>query len=301
MDGEPTTFPAAPRAFLSVRMVDAASDPPLMALCAGYERGHWRRKALGRYLFNHLNEFAFKWSELQRLDSSTALDMIAEAARRVYASRKFESRGEFGELLLHAVLRSHFRSQPAASKIFFKTADNETVKGYDCVHIVPTATGIELWFGEAKFYSNIATAISDAVSELMRHTTTDYLRREFALIQGKVDGPYADDIRRMLEPEVSLDEIFEALRIPVLLTYDSRAVGNHDGVTAAYRAALEKEIRHYYSLFVRRSAGLPREVQIHVILVPLRQKKALVRHLDTRLREIQGSTQDEADDEDFTT
>lgn len=298
MADESKTFPSAPRAFLRVRIEDASSDPPLLALCAGYERGSWRQKALARYLFSHLYEFAYRWSELQRLDSSTAVEMVAEAARRVYASRDFRNRGEFGELLLHAVMRSHFDSQPAASKIFFKDADNDTVKGYDCVHVVPTATGLELWFGEAKFYSDIYGAIRDAIDELVRHTRTGYLRREFALIQGKLDGPYEEQIRAMLEEDVSLDDIFESLRIPVLLTYNSRAVDRHEKVTAEYKTALEREIRSYYALFASKCDQLPEDVQIHVILVPLKKKEALVSLLDRRLRELQGPAQDESDDED---
>jgi Cap4 SAVED domain len=290
------SFPAAPHPFLEVRVDDRELSPPLLALCAGFERGVWRRKALARYLFLHLYEFCFRWSELAALESRTGYDMLTEAARRLYASRQFDGRGEFGELLLHAVLRSHFDSTPALSKLFFKTADNDTVKGYDCVHVVEDADRLELWFGEAKLYSSIYAAMRDAAAELERHTTTNYLRREFALIQGKVDGPYAPRIKRLLDPGVSLDDVFDTLRIPVLLTYNSTTVKRHRRVSDDYKAELEREVRRLYALFVDKCVGLPDDVRVHVILVPLRHRGNLVRHLDERLRELQGNDDEEVEE-----
>lgn len=292
-------FPPRPKSFLTVRVEDASCDYPLLGLCAGYERGHWRRKALGRWLFNHLVEFAFRFSELDKLNSATATEMVAEAAKRLYASKKPDSRGEFGELMLHAVLRSHFNSHSAASKIFYKSSDNETVKGYDCVHVVEGAEGLELWFGEAKFYSSAADAIREAIDELGRHAGTEYLRREFALVQGKLDGRFADEIRRMTEPEVSLDDIFTSLRVPLLITYDSRVVDRHGQVCDEYKAELEQEIRGWHARFIEKSVGLPAGLHVHVILVPLKSKKALVTHLDQRLKDLQGSSADESEADDL--
>lgn len=292
-------FPSRPKPFLTVRVEDASAEYPLMGLCAGYERGEWRRKALGRWLFTHLLEFAFRFSELRSLDSSTATEMVQEAAKRVYASKKPKSRGEFGELLLHAVLRSHFNSHFAASKIFYKSADNDTVKGYDCVHVVEGDDGLELWFGEAKFYTSASDAIRDAIDELLKHAGSEYLRREFALVQGKLDGRFADEIRRMTDPNVSLDDIFCSLRVPLLITYDSKVVNSHGQVSEEYTAELEREIRDWHAKLIEKSGDLPAELHVHVILVPLKSKDALVRHLDKRLKDLQGSSADEGEDDDL--
>src|SRR4051812_15581790 len=106
--------------------------------------------------------------------------MIEDAARRVYESDHYRKRGEFGELLLHAALRSHFNSESAVSKLFYKTGDNDTVKGFDCVHVVANeeTNGLELWLGEAKFYADVADAMQKAIASLEELTETQRLKRE---------------------------------------------------------------------------------------------------------------------------
>jgi Arc/MetJ-type ribon-helix-helix transcriptional regulator len=296
-----TTPSSRPKPFLQIRVEDATRAYPLLGLCAGYERGSWRRKALGNWLFTHLLEFAFRFSDLKDLNSATADQMLVEAARRVYLSEKYKSRGEFGELLLHAVLRSHFNSHFAASKIFYKSADNDTVKGYDCVHVVDTYDGLELWFGEAKLYTSASDAIRDAIDELARHAGTDYLRREFALVQGKLDGPYAEQIRRMTAPEVSLDDIFSSLRVPLLITYDSKVVNSHGEASDDYKQQIEAEIRRWHSKFVDKGQALPAELVVHVILVPLKSRADLTKSLNNRLKALQGTSADEGEDDDLAT
>jgi hypothetical protein len=290
------TFPTRPSPFLAVRVRE--SEPEWQLLCAGYEDKKWRKVGLSTYLLNHLVEFAFRWTELQGIDSATALEMVDEAAKRVYASEKPKSRGEFGELLLHAVLRSHCDSEPALSKIFFKSGDNETVKGFDCVHVVQRDDKLELWFGEVKFYKAVRPAIREVVEELTKHLGTGYLRREFALVQSKVDPswPYAEQFRALLEKSKPIDEIFDAVCIPVLLTYDSDAVRAADAVTEKYLAALEAEAREALDYFVEESAVLPAEVRIHLLLVPVKDKAKLVEHLHARLKDLQQPVEEEDDD-----
>src|SRR3712207_6996007 len=60
------------------------------------------------------------------------------------SSEKYSKRGEFGELLLHSVIRDVFHSEPAISKIFFKDSANDTVKGFDAVHVVEVEGSLEL-------------------------------------------------------------------------------------------------------------------------------------------------------------
>jgi hypothetical protein len=183
---------ATPARFFTARVTLHGDAPEMTTLCAGYERGEWRKGDFVNHLFDYLVEFALKWSQLQNLNSATAYRMIEDAARRVYESEKYGKRGEFGELLLHAALRSHFNSEPAVSKLFYKTGDNDTVKGFDCVHVVDSddTDGLELWLGEAKFYADISDAMHKAIASLEELTETHRLKREFVLIRGLVDDTW---------------------------------------------------------------------------------------------------------------
>jgi hypothetical protein len=286
----PLSALATPARFFTARVELRGDAPEMTALCAGFERGAWRQDDFVDHLFDYLVEFALKWSQLQNLNSATAYRMIEDAARRVYESEHYGRRGEFGELLLHAALRSHFGSEPAVSKLFYKTGDNDTVKGFDCVHIVDhdDADGVELWLGEAKFYADITDAMQKAISSLEELTATERLKREFVLIRGLVDDtwPYADEFKALTEGK-SLDEVFDVLRIPVLLTYDSDAVNGHDQISAEYEAALRAEVENIFGRFAG-NARLPEDIYIHLILVPLKSKKELSAALHRRLKELQG-------------
>ena len=278
------SFPSKPPPFLTVRVHDVAGNPSITGLCVGYERDEWRSSQFARHIIEWLPEFALKHSELADIDSGNAVQLIRNAARRVYESKKFKNRGEFGELFLHAAMRQVFDSQPAISKIFYKSARNDTVKGFDAVHVVGTADDLELWLGEAKFYSDINDAIISVVAELKQHTETDYLRDEFLLIKGKIDPvwPHAKALERLLVENTSLDEVFARACIAVLLTYDSECLGQHKQCDQAYATAFEAEVRKHHVTFCGKT--LPQELTIHLILLPLHTKQKLMQALDERLR-----------------
>jgi hypothetical protein len=278
----------APKPFLTVRVHDASIMPTLCGLCAGYERGEWRSTQFANHLVEWLPEFALTASELANIDSGNAVELLRHAAQIVYQSKKFEKRGEFGELMLHAAVRQVHNSIPAISKIYYKTTVNEPVKGFDAVHIVEADGELELWMGEAKFYDDAAHAISDVVTEIHAHLETDYLRNEFLLIGGKIDDacPHAATLRQLMQPNTSLDDIFKRACIPVLLTYDSDCINKHTVCDAAYGVAFTAEISKYYQVFAKKLVGkpLPSEMRVHLFLLPLKSKTDLVAKLDEKLK-----------------
>ena len=278
---------AKPSSFLKVRVHDINVQPGLTGLCVGYENEQWRATQFAQHILEWLPEFALKHSEMVDINSGNAVELIRNAAKRVYESGKFQKRGEFGELFLHAAIREVFDSLPAISKIFYKTAKNETVKGFDAVHVVGPPDKLQLWLGEAKFYTDVQAAIKAVVAELKTHTETDYLRGEFLLIKGKVDPnwPHAEALNALLSENTSLDEIFDKACIAVLLTYDSECLDKHVKCDASYEAAFEAEIRQHYTTFAEKN--LPQKLDIHLFLLPLKTKKELLKSLDGKLKVLQ--------------
>lgn len=272
-----------PPSFFTVRAHDLTLKPSVTGLCVGYEGGRWRSKELASHIMEWLPEFALDHTEQQNINAGSAARALRNAAQRVYQTDKFKKRGEFGELLLHIAVRQVFGTIPAISKIYYKDSVNSTVKGFDCVHIIDAPKSLELWLGEVKFYEDAARAIADVVKELEAHTQHDYLRREFAAIITKIDPawPHADRLRKLLDVNTTLDTVFDALCIPVLLTYNSDVVNAHQKATDDYIAAIEKEILEHHRTF---SSKLLPPVRIHLFLVPLREKKALIKELDDGLK-----------------
>lgn len=250
----------------------------------GYEKGEWRAGQLVNHLMEWLPEFALAHSEREGLTAASAVALIRKAASTIYKTEKFKNRGEFGELLLHVAVRQAFNSVPAISKLYYKTAQNDPVKGFDAVHVVGAPEDMELWLGEAKFYSDVRRAVADVVAEIKVHIATDYLRAEFMMLRGKIDPnhPHAQALQELMDHRKSLDEVFKRVVIPVLLTYDSDCVAGHNECGEAYKAAFADEIGKHHAGFA--AAGLPMEVRIHLFLVPLKSKTALVAQLDEKLK-----------------
>lgn len=273
-----------PAPFLEVRIRELTINPSVIGLCIGYELGEWRASQFADHVMEWLPEFALTYSELTSIHSGNVVTLMREAASKVYKTEKFKNRGEFGELFLHASIRQVFGSIPAISKIFYKSAQNDTVKGFDAVHVIATNEGLELWLGEAKFYSDINKAITDVVKEIQGHTQRDYLRDEFVLISGKIDSkwPYAKELKKLLSPSTSLDKVFQRVSIPVLLTYNSPTVAKFRECSKDYEKAFREEILSHHGTFL--SKKLPKTLTVHVFLMPLETKNKLVSELDKKLR-----------------
>lgn len=272
---------------LRVVVHDLSISPGLTGLCAGFERGAWRCEALADGLIEALPEFALTYSEYTALNHTNAVPVLRQVARRIYETEKFQSRGEFGELLLHVVLKQVFETVPAVSKIFYKDANNVTVKGFDAVHVVASTSGLELWLGEAKFYSDARDAVRKIAEDIRNHSGPDYLRGEFIAIKNKIDDrwPHADRLRRLLDDRTSLDDVFATACVPALITFDANATARHTSDCAEYERELTAEFKEVYGAFS--SEQLPADIRIHLLLVPLKTKQDLTTALDARLRSWQ--------------
>lgn len=259
----------------------------LSGLNVNFEFGKWRYSDFSDYLFAWLPEFALRYSDLEVINHSNAFAFLKKAAKAVYQTDKYKNRGEFGELILHALIREIFNSQPVISKLFYKSGVNDTVKGFDAVHIVEHENNLELWLGEVKFYDNIKRAVTDVIKELYDHTQRDYLRGEFMLITGKIDNKwqYADEIKKLLHPHTNLEDVFSRLCIPVLLTYESDTVKNYQNHKEKFIELLREEIKKNHEDFEDKVKHLP--LNIHLFLLPLENKATLVQCLDEKLKGLQ--------------
>lgn len=269
-----------------VHREDANRD--LNGLCAGFEMKSWRKEQLVDYLMDYIPEFALTYSELESIDARDIRRMLRNAARAIYNSEKYKNRGEFGELLLHVVIRELYNTIPAISKIYYKDGPNETVKGFDAVHVVCHDDGLELWLGEVKFYTNINQAINDVTSEIVDHIKKDYLRNEFIAITNKIDSkwPHANKLKTLLDPNTSLDMVFDRACIPVLLTYDSKVIAKYDKNSEEYIKEITNEFNTLYEKFVEKiSDKVP--LTVHLFLLPLKTKADLISCFDERLKQLQ--------------
>jgi hypothetical protein len=276
-----------PDDFLIARISIKRPKTGLTGLCIGYEIGQWRAEQFAQHIIEWLPEFSLNWSEREKIHQGNCMQMLKRAAANVYTTKKFKNRGEFGEIFLHAAIRQEFSSSPVISKIYYKSARNDTVKGFDAVHVVKINKELELWLGEAKFYKKYKNAATDVLKEISKHTVRDYLKDEFALIIPKMDSgwPHYKEIKKLISSNTSLDVVFKRACIPILLTYNSDCISKHNTCSSAYITEFIKEIQDNYNDFVGRS--LPTNIYIHLFLLPLHSKDNLIALLDKELKRWQ--------------
>ena len=92
-----SVFAQKPEPFFDLVVHDILRTPGLTGGSAGYEDGKWRYDEMADYLFEWLPEFALKYSDLEDLNSATAMRLIKRAAKIVFTTPKYQKRGEFGE------------------------------------------------------------------------------------------------------------------------------------------------------------------------------------------------------------
>jgi hypothetical protein len=271
-----------PAPFLEVR-VQFLDIPPTVGLCAGYEGGEWRCARLADHLFQWLPYAALSQDFQQAFASHNFVEMLRVAAAHIYNTKKTASRGELGELLLHIACIEHVGTVPIVCKLILKSSSNDTVKGFDGIHILPAGGKYELWLGESKFYQDPKRAIVDAIDSIKAHVLPSFLAAEKAMILGHVaqDVPFRSDLVKLFQQQTSGDKLLEVAVFPILIAYDSDAVQGHTSVSADYIAALKAEVGTLKTVFMEKSANA--NLRFHLIFVPLKKKVELIVHFDKLL------------------
>jgi hypothetical protein len=263
-------------------------EEPVVALtlCAGFETGVWRQKRFVEHLFDWLPRFALKARERQYL-SDAPFTQIKKALYQLYEVSKVaktNQRGEIGELLLHVCCVEHFETAPIVLTVFYKTAANDVIKGWDCVHYRKTEDEkIELWLGEAKFYEDAKAAITQAMKSIKAHMDAGFLNAQKVIVGSKIEDDFEDydDIKKLFDLDTSLDEIIKRIVIPIMITYDSSAVGLATVVDDAYITAIQAELKDLFGDLLSKHAGL--ELAVRAIFVPLKSKIDFVKAFDEKM------------------
>ena len=257
--------------FLKEEKIPDDGYETLRLYIVGFESGAWRLEEWVKHTFrSHLLTFGLSYSEQQNLHAGNAARKMSIAAKQVYATEKYQKRGEFGELFLHGILIDFFNAKPAVSKIFYLDTANETAKGFDSVHVVDDGNEISLWLGESKLYKRGADGVDEAVKSVSAHLRDEYLRGEFLAISNKVDAawPHAEKLAALLDETRSLDEIIDKIKVPILVTYDSSATTKHKKLSEAYLFE-EKDIAKKLQDRLKKKLGNGIPVEILLLLIPV--------------------------------
>lgn len=301
----------------------------LRTYCVGFDFGEYRNDEFTEKLMDSIVDFAFGYHTgiLKQYDRRK----LKEAAKSIYKVRgfsevrkiyidndseifdcelkiedKYLKRGEFGEMILHLILRDNFESVPLLSKIHFKDTDSAVVHGFDIIHIgvdLNNPAKQSLFLGESKVYSrkdNKAgeNGIDDLIEDIIHHFKKDFLLREIALIGKKKnafdsledynDSNTKDEYQEFLSKKQlwfeifeqvekgnkKLQEFFDSVTIPLICTYQSTIF---DGVTdendATFLTAYAEEVKTLKERFdtkikaLKAEAGEPVKTDLNIVLI----------------------------------
>lgn len=272
----------------------------------------YRLKPLIEKLTHVIHEFAFGFHEGNATINTETLAKLTEAAKSIYKINSFQKikdiyendgeldddvedkylrRGEFGELILHLLLRDFHKTTPLLSKIYFKDSFGHTVHGFDAIHIQEETK--TLWLGETKLYKDGKRGIKELVKDIKEHFKNDYLESEFLIVSKKIK--HFDSILEkdywldLMSKSTKLSDKLTAINIPLLCTYNSELFTIHnDENSQEFINEYISEMRSLKDYFdTHNDHPLKTKLNIILFLFPVQNKVELVKGLHHKLSLLQ--------------
>ena len=260
-------------------------DSKLRGYLIGFEQGEFRLEPMAKQIIDAIPDFVYGVNE-PKLNIINAVEKLREAAETIYRTDKYQKRGEFGDVILHILLRDFFNTQPLISKIYFKDGPNEIVKGFDGVHVRNNNSKREIYLGEAKIYEEQGVALNSLIQDLDNHFSSDYLKREFLFISRKVPINYSErqSWLQFLSTKRRLEDIFNSMVAVMVCTYESSVYSNHEDETDLFIKDFETEIKKLGKNFTEKTKN--KSFKIILLLIPIKKKRDLIESLNTKLTKM---------------
>ena len=276
------------RPFKSELVLDERiSESTLRAYHVGFDQNRFRLFPLVETIRSVIPEYVLGYHQNNNIPLTEMIDRLQDAAKTVYTTDKYKARGEFGELILHLLLRDFCNTIPLISTIYFRDSPNVPAHGFDGVHITINGDEKKLWLGESKLYKSGEDGIANLASDIVKHFNANYLEQQFALITRKLpnDTPEIEHWRTLMHKHQKLDVVFSSIVIPMVCTYNSDLFVNHKDETQQYIDDFKKECKTLHDKFNRKKPAS--NLEIVLLLLPVPDKDELNKELDARLKAMQ--------------
>lgn len=292
-------------------------EADLCTYLVGYDlddngNSYYRINSLVKLLTNVIPEFAFGHHLGTSTPNTELVNVLCDAAKAIYSVDVFQKvrdiylqgksiddsvadrylrRGEFGELILHLLLREYHDTIPLISKIYFKDSLSPAVHGFDAVHIQESTK--TLWLGESKLYTDGKQGVLALIEDIKNHFLADYLNSEFSIISRKIELldniPQKDYWIDLLEESNTLKDQLSNINIPLLCTYESPLFSKYnDENLPEFISEYEKEMKELKKYFDdNNNQPIKSNLNIILLLFPVQCKKELVTRLHRNLSYMQ--------------
>lgn len=267
----------------------------LLSYLNDFESGEWRYKHFNKFILDNLCETALSNKERSKLigEPFSSLQKAVQNLRFLEdkeEQKEYVESGEIAEILLYAIMRRHYRALPVVPKIYYKQNPKDNAKGADSVHIVIEENGsFSLWYGEAKFYTDLSAAMNAAIESVHDTIKDDKLKKENSIVTSigdlkdlVIDQVQLKEIETMLSPDTSLDKLKPILQIPILLLHECSVTANQKHMSPEYCIGLKERYQSKAEVFFKKlnekcaDVHLYSQIRFHLILVPVPHKKEVV-------------------------
>lgn len=281
--------------FVSDKSITPVGNKKLFSLLNDFEGGKWRYSKFQNFIWDNIAETALSYKERESLiDQNHSLLVAAAKNLRLTDSAKDElgKGSELAEVVLYGIMKNYYGSLSVVPKIFYKQNVQDNAKGADSVHIViENDNDFSLWLGEAKFYNSIEDdRLGTVIESVFNSLNTDKLKKENSIITSVsdldmvvLDKVLNQKIKLVLSQMASIDSVKPRLHIPILLLHECPITKAATSLDKNYR---DKIINHhkeraesYFKKQIKKMSTLVHlysEIQFHIILFPVPEKKLIV-------------------------
>lgn len=268
------------------------NNKKIISFINDFEDGKWRTSKFFNFIWNNIAETALNHNERAALFDKSHEKLI-QSAKKLRLSEPADTIGrgsEIAEIMLYAIMKNHYGALPVVPKIYYKQNSQDNAKGADSVHIVVDGDNYSLWFGEAKFFSNLNEnnfyQITNSLSEALQ---TEKLKKENSIITGLsdlnglgIEKDLVDKIIQDLAPKNSIDNIKKIINVPIMVIHGCEITDKTPSFDEDYIAKIkslyyEKANKYFLSQYNKlKNIPFYHQMKFHLILFPVPNKENIV-------------------------
>lgn len=253
-------------------------------------------------LMDSLLEFVFgiKYKNIQIPREHKKFFNACEKLYKEPKARNSKKEGDLGEIILHTLLRKYVGTIPFAGRFYFAVDKNTSPKSFDIVHVLPDEFKNILVLGESKMYADAKGGIDALADDIKKHFNADYVRKQFVKISEAVSSDNLidqetivkpmirtiEDWEYMLRKEKTLENVIDALCVPLLCTYNYDKYNEYTSLCEQFIKEYEIHIGELYNYFDNKNIIRPACLNILLMLFPVPSKDILIEEYYKRISEV---------------
>lgn len=197
-----------------------AGQPNIKGIDIGFTMKVWNLSSLTETVHDWIIDYC-----LSHKEKANFIGPARGLFKHARANYPVNDMNALGDLFLHIAIRDSYQTIPIMNKVF--DVNNKT---FSCTHAVLNLDNIELWIGASSVSTNIEDAVGSAVRNIEYIISLTTIKQRLFMLTAEIDEswPHTDKLRRLANSNLTIDERFDKIIIPVFLMHDSSIITNYE-------------------------------------------------------------------------